>query len=113
MIKYLPYLLAVIPQILFKEYTWIVFSTIAIGFLSSLLIGRQQAVFLKIFIAELIVFGLLFFVSRDHVLYFDDVFKNLGISTALIPIVFIVFNVLNISLLFYFGYKVHNLFIRK
>ncbi len=104
----LPYLLATLPQIVLENYILMIAVTVIIGFFGGYVL-EDKKVFLKILALQFLVFSILFFISRDHISYLDGVLTNLGMTTLLVPIVFITFNVLNISILFFFGYKLQNL----
>lgn len=110
--KIIPYLLATLPQILIENYTLIVVFTIITGFFGGYILESKK-VFFKILLIQFFVFSILFFISRDHIFYLDVVLENLGMTKILAPILFITFNVLNISILFFFGFKLQNLIVYK
>lgn len=107
-LNYLPYIVALVPQFIFENYTLVLVSTILIGFIAQFFIHREK-VFLKIFILETIVFSIIFFLLKDRVFYLNEVSNNLGFSEILIIICFPLLNAVNVSILFFFGYKISNL----
>jgi hypothetical protein len=70
-------------------------------------------VFFKMFVLELITISVVYFVYENRVLYLSGVFENLNISETFVPISFLIFNALNISILFFFGYKISSLLLNK
>jgi len=112
LLKNILFIIAMIPQLIFKQYEWVLISIIVIGFTAAFFINHKK-VFIKILILELIVFSILFFIRMENIFYFDNVFENFGISKLFVPIIFIIFNVLNISILFIFGYKLQVLMFKK
>ncbi len=104
----LPFIIALLPQIVFENYTYIVVSTIAIGFIGGLFV-KYKKVFLKIVILQFVFFSLLFYLTNDNIFYLNNVVQNLGLPLLLTPVIFILFNTLNISILFSFGYWLQKL----
>ncbi|WP_209405586.1 hypothetical protein [Pseudozobellia sp. WGM2] len=112
-IKYtLPFITALFPQVLFENYTFILVCTIVIGFIGGWFLTDRN-VFLKMIISQLIFFGILFYTANKNISYLDHVVENLGLSTFLIDVTFILFNTLNISLLFLFGFKFQKLILNN
>ncbi len=103
---------AIIPQYVFPKYEWVVVSTCVIGFLTQLLIPNGK-VFFKILIWELFSYSIMFMLFKNRIFYLDLVVENLGLNKILVPVTFIIFNTLNISLIFYFGYIISNLLLNK
>ncbi|AXG70232.1 hypothetical protein KORDIASMS9_02471 [Kordia sp. SMS9] len=106
--EYLLYFMAVLPQIFLEDYYIILLATVSIGFIAGYLI-QSKKVFLKMMIIQLIVISILFYLHHDRIAYIETILQNLGLSLILIPVIFIVFNTLNIAILFFFGYKIQDL----
>lgn len=106
--SFLPLILALIPQFIFENYTLVVLFTVAVGFAGGWLL-EDKKIFLKMALFQLIFFSILFFVSRGNVFYLNEVMQNLKLPLFLIPIVFILFNTLNVAILFLFGYRIQKL----
>ncbi len=106
------FLLALLPQLLFKEYFLTLISTIIIGAIAGWFINEKR-VFLKMLLVQFIFFSILFIVKRSSIFYLDQVMDNLELPYFLMPLFFIVFNSLNIAILFYFGYKLCKLIFRR
>ncbi|AXT56529.1 MULTISPECIES: hypothetical protein [Aquimarina] len=111
-LNYLPYVVALIPQFVFNNYNLILISTILIGFIAQFVIDRNK-VFFKVFILEILAFSIVFFLLKERVYYLNEALNNLGFSEILIVILLPVFNAINISILFFFGYKLSNLIFLK
>ncbi|WP_299315150.1 hypothetical protein [uncultured Aquimarina sp.] len=107
-INYWPYLLALLPQFIFTNYTLIVVTVILIGFISGYA-AKNKLVVVKMIILELIVFSIVLFVYKDRIFYLDEIFKNLEIPIIMLSIVVPVFNALNITVLFFMGYTLSSL----
>jgi hypothetical protein len=110
--KFSPLLLALPFQFLFQDYSWIVISTILAGFVAQLL-TEDKRLFLKVFIIELVIFALIFMYFSNRISYLDHVFQNLRLPEFLIGGFFVAFNALNIATLFFMGYKVSSLIIKR
>lgn len=106
-----PYLLGILPQFCFQSYTLIVFATILIGFLGGYLI-KSGKVFIKIAIIQFFTFAMFFIICKENIAYLNGVFENLNLPVLLLPVLFTVFNVLNISILFLFGFRLQKLIVR-
>jgi hypothetical protein len=107
-----PYLIALVPQFIFEYYACIVLGVILIG----LLLGSytaEKSVFGKIFFIEALIFSVVYYTTKERVFYLGDIFTNLGVSTYLVPVLFVIFNALNIAILFFFGYKLGQLFLYR
>ena len=105
-----PYLAALVPQFIFEDYVYIVLGVILIG----LALGSYTAeknVFWKMFFIEALLFLVVYYTTKERIFYLDNVFTNLEVSTYLVPVLFILFNALNIAVLFFFGYKLAQLFV--
>jgi hypothetical protein len=110
--NWVPVIIALIPQIIFENYPYILLSTIGIGFISGWFVTEKK-VFLKILILQLLFFIFLFYSSNKNIQYLNEVIQNLGLPAFLIDFVFIAFNTLNITILFYFGYRLQRLIFNK
>ncbi len=110
--NYWPYVVALLPQFIFDNYLWIMITIILIGIIANLFIKRKM-VFLKMFVLELITISVVYFVYENRILYLSEVFENLNISEIFVSISFLVFNALNISILFFFGFKLSSLLLNK
>ncbi|MEL6941236.1 MAG: hypothetical protein AAFO82_01085 [Bacteroidota bacterium] len=108
----IPFLLALLPQILFSNYMLVLITTIGIGFLGAWLIEGNR-VFLKMLVLQLVFFSILFLLKKDNILYLDQVIQNLELPSVIVPILFILFNTLNIAILFFFGYKFQRLLFKN
>ena len=104
----MPYLVALIPQIVFHNYTFVLLSTILIGFISGWTL-TIKGVFMKMAIVQLAFYSLLFLTNKSNIEYLNDVLGNFGLSSYLLPFLFIIFNTLNISFLFLLGRKIQKL----
>lgn len=104
----LPFIILLFPQVIFENYTYILVSTITIGFICGRVLDDKN-VFLKALIFQFIFFTMLFYITNKNIFYLNNIAENLGLSTLLIPVVFVLFNSLNISILFLFGYKLNKL----
>ncbi|HWK07169.1 MAG TPA: hypothetical protein VNS58_26235 [Puia sp.] len=101
-INYWPYGLALLPQFIFADYSWVIISVVAIGMISTRFIGARN-VFWKMFIIELILFSLFFFIVRDRLFYVKGVLKYFEMPEFLLLLVPPVFNALNTAVLFCVG----------
>ncbi|MFH7014646.1 hypothetical protein [Flavobacterium sp. FlaQc-47] len=108
--NYAPYVFVLIIQFLINNYTIILISTILIGFVAAFKIERKK-VFLKSFIIGIVVFTTVFFIYESRIEYVKTLIVNLGLPNVLIYVFFPLFNALNTSILFFFGYKI-GVFIR-
>ncbi|MHA7059721.1 hypothetical protein ACWGOQ_0021015 [Aquimarina sp. M1] len=111
-INYWPYFIALIPQFIFNDYIWIVISIIFIGFISQYSI-KNNLVFIKMMIIELIVFSMILFIFSDRIFYLKGILENLEIPEILLSICIPIFNSLNVAILFFTGYKLGSLFVNK
>lgn len=107
----LPYFLGILPQFCFQNYTVIVFITILIGFLGGYLI-KSSKVFIKIAVFQFFAFIIFYIICKENIAYLNDVFENLNLPVLLLPVLFTVFNVLNISILFFFGFRLQKLIVK-
>lgn len=108
----LPYLIALIPQILIANYTVMLISVILIGFIAGWFLTDKK-VFVKMMIFQFAFFTILFFTTNDNIHYLESVIENIGLPSILLPVIFILFNTLNISILFLFGFKLQKLTFSK
>lgn len=99
-----PYIIALIPQFIFTNYIWVLISTVLIGFIASYVVSPVK-VFGKMFILEFILFFVLFFMLKERVFYLKDVLLYFQVPSMFLSIVLPIFNALNISILFFAGYK--------
>ena len=106
------YIAALLPQFLFEDYMWLVITVILIGGVSRFFL-KDKRVFVKLFCLELIVFTIVFFIFQDRVFYLQGVFESIELPSILLSIVFVIFNALNIAILFFTGYKLTGLFTEK
>lgn len=104
----LPIIIALIPQIIFENYTYTLVSIIVIGFISGWFL-HDKKVFLKSLIFQLVFFTILYYLTNNNIFYLNNVAENLGLPTLVIPIIFVLFNILNFSILFSFGYRLQKL----
>ncbi len=111
-LNYLPYIVVLITQFLIDNYTIILISTILIGFIAAFRIEHKK-VFLKSFVTAFIVFTTVFLIYQSRVDYVRDILVNLGLSSVFIYVFFPLLNALNTAILFFFGYKIGTLFIKK
>jgi len=108
-INYIPYIIAaLLPQFIFKDYLWILISTILIGFITQLFM-KNKKFFLKLFLIELVLFSIVFFIHKNRIVYLNDVAHNLELPEIVLMFLFPIFNALNISILFFLGYKLSSL----
>lgn len=112
LINYWPFVLAVLPQLVFTNYIWVLISTILIGFIAYYFIPAQK-VFGKMFIIELVLFFILFLIVQDRVFYIKDVLKHFGLPTFTLLIILPFFNALNVGILFFTGYQIGRLLLGK
>lgn len=108
----LPIVIALIPQIAFENYTYTLVSVIIIGFISGWFLNDKK-VFLKALIFQLVFFAILYYLTKNNIFYLNNVAENLGLPTLVIPIIFILFNILNFSILFSFGYRLQKLILNN
>ncbi|WP_440880062.1 hypothetical protein [Tenacibaculum sp. C7A-26P2] len=106
LIKDIPLLLATLPQIIFNNYGWIIAITILVGFSSAFLIENRN-IFRKIICYQFIVFSIVFLFEKENIYYIDMIFDNFSLPKLLSSIIFILFNLLNIVVLFYSGRSVY------
>lgn len=111
-LNYLPFIVVIIAQFLVNNYIMILIFTILIGFLASFKIERKR-VFLKSFIIGLVVFTTVFLIYESRVDYINGLLVNIGLSRFFIYVLFPVFSALNMSILFYCGYKTGQLLFDK
>ncbi|CAL2082516.1 hypothetical protein [Tenacibaculum sp. 190524A02b] len=104
----LPFILALVPQLLFEKYIYVLIITIIIGFIGAW-IQEDKKIFSKMLIIQLIFFSIIFYFTKDNISYLNNVAENLKLPAFLITIIFILFNTLNISILFLFGYRFQKL----
>lgn len=104
----LPFILALVPQLLFEKYIYVLIITIIIGFIGAW-IQEDKKIFSKMLIIQLIFFSIIFYFTKDNISYLNNVAENLKLPAFLITIIFILFNTLNISILFLFGYRLQKL----
>lgn len=112
LINHWPYVMAILPQLIFTDYIWVIISTILIGSIAYYFIPAQK-VFGKIFIIELVLFFILFFIVQDRVFYMKDVLKHFGLPTFILLVIFPFFNALNVGILFFTGYQISRLLLDK
>ena len=106
------YIVAILPQFVFEDYLWITIIVILTGWISRYFL-KDKRVFIKLFILELIVFATVFFIYNDRIFYLKGVLDNLELPTILLSITFLLFNALNISILFFTGYTLNSLILNK
>ncbi len=111
-LNYLPILIALFPQFLFEDYELIMITTILIGIIAYFSLGNQN-VFFRIFLSQLFVFSIAFLIYENRIFYLYEVFRNFELPELLLVMLFILFNTLNISLLFIFGYKIGSVILNK
>ncbi|PZX38989.1 hypothetical protein LX97_02354 [Nonlabens dokdonensis] len=104
----LPIAIALIPQIIFENYTYVLISIIIIGFISGWFLNDKK-IFLKALILQLVFFTILYCITNKNISYLNNVAENLGMPAFIIPVIFILFNTLNFSILFSFGYRLQKL----
>lgn len=104
-IKYIPYIVVVLPQLFITNYILIIITTVLIGAIFSFYI-QQEKTFLKVFVTSLISFLLLYFIFQDRVQYVVDMLGNLSLPKILALVIFPVFSALNTSILFNLGNKI-------
>lgn len=107
-----PYFVALLPQFFVENYLWLTITLILIGCISKFFL-KEKGVFLKMFLLELIVFTIVFFVFGDRVSYLHGILENSGLPSFLLSLLFILFNALNVAILFFTGYTLSSLFIKK
>lgn len=107
-INYLPYLLALLPQFIFQNYTLVIIGTILTGLIAAYFVAATR-VFGKMFIIELFAFTIVFFMLKDRVAYLNGVLNSFALPAIALSIIFPVFNALNIAILFFTGYKLGRL----
>lgn len=110
--NWLPFLIALVPQILFENYNYVLVLTIVIGFLAGWFVTDRK-IFTKMFLIQLVFFSALFYSTTKNIAYLNQVIENLGMPSFLIDIIFILFNTLNIAILFLFGYRLQKLIFKK
>ncbi|MEL6970386.1 MAG: hypothetical protein AAFZ63_01105 [Bacteroidota bacterium] len=103
------YLFALVPQFVFTQYEWMVAAVFLIGFCSAFAF-RSGQVFWPLFIMQVLLTGIAFFLLGDRVSYLGDVLANFGIPAFALPILFVLFNALNVPLIFLFGRNIPPLF---
>ncbi len=103
--NYLPYLLALLPQVIFSQYLLVVLTTVLIGFLAAWFIEGRR-VFLRMLGIQFVFFLVLFLVFQANISYLGQIMSNLKMPAIIVPILFVLFNTLNLAILFFFGYKV-------
>ncbi len=107
-----PFLIALLPQFFIDDYLWIIITVILIGSISRFFL-KDKRVFIKMFVMELIVFSIIFFVFKDRVFYLHGTLESVGLPNILLSVLFILFNALNIAILFFAGYALSTLFTKK
>jgi len=95
-----PYFLALLPQFFVEDYMWLIITVILIGCISRFFL-KEKYICIKLFVLELIVFSILFFILNDRIFYLEGILENLEVPNILLPILFILFNALNITILFF------------
>ena len=103
--------LALIPQFFFDNYLMIVWSITFLGILFRYYFKRRN-VFSKIFILETVTYSIFLFFTWDRLFYLPEIMLKFGISEYILIVILVVFNALNISVLFYTGYCVCDLLIK-
>ncbi|GGG24288.1 hypothetical protein GCM10011344_26280 [Dokdonia pacifica] len=102
-IKLWPYAICLLPQFFITDYLWYMIIIIAIGFLAKFVV-RPKNVFVTLFVLELVTCAILFLVFNDRVFYLNGIFENLKLPALLSPVAFILFNAINMTVLFFTGY---------
>lgn len=105
------YSLVLIPQFLFQDYEYILISTVLAGLISHAV--QIDFRFKLLFFMELIIFSFFFVLYKERIFYLFDSFNDFGIPSILIYIVSALFNALNVSILFYFGYNLYALLVKN
>lgn len=111
-IKFTPYLIALLPQFFIGNYIWYMITIVLIGFIARYVI-KPKKVFLTMFLVELVAFSVLFLVLKDRVFYVKEIVEGAGIPVLSSTMIFILFNALNIAVLFFTGYTLSQVFSTK
>ncbi len=111
-IRFCPYIIALLPQFFIQDYLWYMIVMLLIGFVSRYII-QPKKVLLTMFLIELVVFSIILLVFNDRIFYLKGVFENLALPTILSPIIFLLFNAVNVAVLYFTGYTLGRLISAK
>ena len=109
--NYIFYILALIPQLIFTNYILVMVSTILIGFIGYSFI-QQKHIFFKMFLFELLFFVIVLYFCHKNITYFYNVLKGFQISEIVVTMILILFNAINVAVLFYLGNFIRGIFVQ-
>lgn len=105
-------IVAILPQFIFKNYPLIIFCTFIAGIIMSFSKEKSIPTY-AIFLVELIIFSIVYLLYQHRIFYVDNIMENFGLHPYLSMVIFCLFNAVNISILYLFGYKLGKLFSSK
>jgi len=104
--------MTILPQFIFKNYTLIALCTFLAGVIMNFSKEKSVPVYI-IFLVELIIICIIYSLFKHRVIYLHTIMENFGLHPILTIVVFCLFNAVNISVLYMFGYKLGQLFSSK
>lgn len=105
-------LAVIIPQLFVRNYMLIVSIWICIGFVAGIYFS-QMKVLRYIAIAEFLTAIIILLAQSENLIFLYDITSASGLPTYSVNILFVLFNVINVSLCFTCGFVLNRLFLNS